>query len=74
VRAASYHTTKVIAHRKPENIANCVLKLVVTTTSISTGGLPSRPNTSIRVHSPNGISIGSAVFAEMTAECPYALQ
>jgi len=28
----------------------------------------------IRVHNPNGISIGSAVFAQMTVECPYALQ
>ena len=25
----------------------------------------------IRAHNPNGISIGSGVFAEMTAECPY---
>jgi len=28
----------------------------------------------IRAHIPNGISTGSAVFAQMTAECPYALQ
>jgi len=28
----------------------------------------------IRVHNPNGISIGCAVFAQMTAECPYTLQ
>jgi len=28
----------------------------------------------IRAHKPNGISIGSAVFAQMTAECPYTLQ
>jgi len=28
----------------------------------------------IRAHNPNGISIGSAVFAEITAECPYTLQ
>jgi len=27
-----------------------------------------------RVHNPNGTSIGSAVFAQMTVECPYALQ
>jgi len=35
--------------------------------------IPSRPNTifvPIRAHNPNGISIGSAVFAQMTAECP----
>jgi len=25
-------------------------------------------------HNPNGISIGSAVFAQMTAKCPYTLQ
>jgi len=28
----------------------------------------------IRVHNPNGTSIGSAVFAQMTAECLYTLQ
>jgi len=28
----------------------------------------------IRVHNPNGTSIGSAVFAQMTAECFYTLQ
>jgi len=28
----------------------------------------------IWVHNPNGISTGSAVFAQMTAECPYTLQ
>jgi len=28
----------------------------------------------IRAHNPNGISVGSAVFAQMTAECPYTLQ
>jgi len=28
----------------------------------------------IRADNPNGISIGSAVFAQMTAECPYTLQ
>jgi len=27
-----------------------------------------------RVHIPNGISIGSAVFAQLTAESPYSLQ
>jgi len=27
-----------------------------------------------RVHTPNGISIGSAVFAQITAEGPYAVQ
>jgi len=28
----------------------------------------------IRAHNPNGISICSAVFAHLTAECPYILQ
>jgi len=28
----------------------------------------------IRTHNPNGISIGSGVFAQMTVECPYTLQ
>jgi len=28
----------------------------------------------MRVHSPNGTSIGSAIFAQMTAECLYTLQ
>jgi len=28
----------------------------------------------MRAQNPNGISIGSAVFAQMTAECPYTLQ
>jgi len=27
-----------------------------------------------RVHNPNGIWIGSAIFAQLTAECPYTLQ
>jgi len=28
----------------------------------------------IQAHKPNGISIGSAVFTQMTAQCPYTLQ
>ena len=28
----------------------------------------------IGAHNPNGILIGSAVFAQMTVECPYTLQ
>jgi len=28
----------------------------------------------MRAHDPNGTSIGSAVFAQMTTECPYTLQ
>jgi len=29
---------------------------------------------SMRAHNPNSTSIGSAVFAQMSAECPYTLQ
>jgi len=45
-------------------------------TSLSICGLPSNTRFfgSIRAHNPNGISIGSAIFAEMTTECPYTLQ
>jgi len=32
------------------------------------------PWSPIRAHNPNGISIGSAVFAQMTAQCAYTLQ
>ena len=57
-------------------MANCVTKLVAIATSLCTSWLPS--NTwflgPIRAHNPNGISIGSAVFAQLTAECPYTLQ
>jgi len=28
----------------------------------------------MRAHNPNGISIGAAVYTQMTAECPYSLQ
>ena len=57
-------------------IANCVPKLVAMATSLSTYGPSSntrflRP---IRAHNPNGISIGLAVFAQMTAESPYTLE
>jgi len=37
------------------------------TTSLSTSG-------PIRAYNPNGIAIGSAVFAQMTLECPYTWQ
>jgi len=44
----------------------------------SHGGSGSPSNTwflgPTRVLNPNGISIGSAVFVQMTAECPYTLQ
>jgi len=32
------------------------------------------PWASVQAHNPNSILIGSAVFAQMTAECPYTLQ
>jgi len=42
-----------------------------------TGGSGSASNTwllgTIQARNPNGISIGSAVFAQMTAKCPYTL-
>jgi len=49
-------------------VANCVPKLVATATSLRISELPSktwflRP---IQAHNPNGISIGSAVFAGLT--------
>jgi len=76
-RVASYHTTKVIAHQRPEPImANCVPTLVAMATSLSTCESPSNtwfPEPT-QVLYPNGISYGSAVFAQMTAECPYTLQ
>jgi len=44
----------------------------------SHGGIWTPSNTwfprPIRSHNPKGISTGSAVFAQMTAECPYTLQ
>jgi len=68
-------------HRKPVNSnfgpkTGCHDKLVAMAKSLSTSGPylthdfygPSEP------HSPNGISICSAVFAQMTAECRYSLQ
>ena len=76
-RVASYHTTKVIAHRMPKSNAS-------QNWSPSTPWQhPSAPVDSYVIHNslgppephnPNGISIGSAVFAQMTAECPYTLE
>jgi len=44
----------------------------------SNGGIWTPSNTwflrSTRVSIPNGITIGSAVFAQLAAECPYILQ
>ena len=55
--------------------ANCVPELVAMATSLSTAGRHlTRFLGPIRANNPNGMSIGSAVFAQMTAECPYTLQ
>ena len=45
-------------------------------TSISTAGPLSNTGLlqSIPAHNPNGICLGSAVFVQMTAECPHTLQ
>jgi len=47
-------------------------------TAASHGGIWTSCNTwflgPIRVHNPNGISIASAIFSQLTAECPYTLQ
>jgi len=46
-------------------------------TSLSTCGLSSNYTGflgPIRAHDSNGISIGAAVFAQTTAECPYTSQ
>ena len=46
-------------------------KMVAMATSLSTyGPHPTRLLRPIRVHNPNSIPIGSAVFAQMTVECP----
>jgi len=70
-RVASYHITKVLAHKAC--YSKLSPKLVAIATSLTTSEPPS--NTwflwSIQTHNPNGISIGSAVFAQMTAECTY---
>jgi len=71
---ASYHTTNVIAHKA--SYSKLRPKIGCHVNVLSTSGLPSntwflRP---IWAHNPNSISIGSAVFAQMTAECPYTLQ
>ena len=53
-------------------IANCIPKLVAMATCLSTYGPPS--NTIPAAHNPNGIPIGSAVFAQTTVGCSYILQ
>jgi len=46
--------------------------MVAMATSLSTSGPHlTRFLRPIRAHNPNDISIGSVVFAQMTAECPY---
>ena len=56
--------------------SNLVPKLVAMATSLSTCRLPSNTRFlgPIQAHNPNGISIGSAVFGQMTVDCPYTLQ
>jgi len=71
--AASYHTTKVTAHQRPEPVmANCIPKLVAIATSLSTCGLLS--NTwflgPIVAHDLNGISIGSAFMHSSPQSVP----
>ena len=57
-----------IALSKPV-IANCIPKLVAMATSLSNSGFPS--NTwflgPVQAHNPNGISIGSVIFAGLTS-------
>jgi len=70
-----------IIHMKPVSpyIAVSAQKLVAiaNATSLSTCG-PHLTHDSflgpIRAHNPNDISTGSAVFPQMTVECPYSLQ
>jgi len=73
-RVASYQTNKVIAHQKPKKWLSWQRPLGAGYRQYlhSVGGpLKSPPSGTIN---PNGIAIGSAVFAQMTAECPYTLQ
>jgi len=49
-------------------------KMVDTATSLSIAGPHVTRSTPMRVHDPNCISMGSAVFAQTTADCPYTLQ
>jgi len=56
-------------------IANCLPKLVAIATSLSTSGLLSNTiSWTHPAHNPNGILISLAIFAEMTAKCPYTSQ
>jgi len=67
-RVTSYHITEVIAHRKAKRGCHGNVPQHLWTPS-NTWFL--RP---IPAHNPNGIPIGSAVFAHTTVECPYTLQ
>ena len=75
-RVASYHTTEAIAHQKAKPvIANCVPNwLPWQRPSAPMDPHPTQFLRLIRAHNPNGIPIGSAVFAQTTVECPYTLQ
>jgi len=63
-------------HSHKASYSNLFRKLVAMATLLSTCGPPSSTwfLGHIRAHNPNGISIGSALFAQMTVECPYTLQ
>jgi len=72
-RVASYHTTKVIAHK----VSYSKLHPKIGCHGNVPQHLWTPSNTwflwPIPAHNPNGMLIGSVVFAHMTAECPYIL-
>jgi len=60
----------------PEGTTTATTTLIAMATSLSTAGPLSKAwfLQPIQAHNPNSISIGSAVFAQIIAECPYTLQ
>jgi len=75
---ASYHTTKAIAHQRPQSQFR-----QIASQNWLPWQSPSAPLDShlthdslgpIQAHNPNGISIVSAVLAQLTVACPYTLQ
>jgi len=75
-RVASYHTTKVITHKATYSKLKLCPKIGCHGNIPSIDGPTSntwflRP---ILAHNPKGISVGSTVFAQMTAECPYTIK
>jgi len=72
---AKYHTTKVIAHKA--SYSKLCLKIGCHGNVLQHCWTPYNTRFllgPIQHHNPNGISISLAVFAQMTAECPYTLQ